>query len=100
MAARPHHGEPADLAGSPRVLAFASSGTIAALGLLTGADPSPALYLAYDKAAQLEAQWGRLNEPSRCVSIGSGESAILSSFSIYGTTGCGDHDAPEAALPA
>src|SRR4051794_27014841 len=46
----------ADPAGSRRVLAFAGSGKTTALRLLAGADPSPALYLAYDKAAQLGAQ--------------------------------------------
>jgi UvrD-like helicase family protein len=38
------------------VLAFAGSGKTTALRLLAGADPSPALYLAYDKAAQLQAR--------------------------------------------
>ena len=51
----------ADPAGSLRVLAFAGSGKTTALRLLAGADPFPALYLAYNKAAQR----GRLNEPSR-----------------------------------
>src|SRR3954449_6074661 len=46
----------ADPAGSLRVLAFAGSGKTTALRLLAGADPSPALYLAYNKSAQLEAQ--------------------------------------------
>src|SRR4051794_40538716 len=46
----------ADPAGSLRVFAFAGSGKTTALKLLAEADPSPALYLAYDKAAQLEAQ--------------------------------------------
>src|SRR3954468_5839342 len=46
----------ADPAGSPRVLAFAGSGKTTALRLLAEADPCPALYLAYNKAAQLEAQ--------------------------------------------
>ena len=46
----------ADPAGSLRVLAFAGSGKTTALRLLAGADPSPALYLAYNKAAQLQAQ--------------------------------------------
>src|SRR3954468_23175118 len=46
----------ADPAGSLRVLAFAGSGKTTALKLLAAADPSPALYLAYNKAAQLEAQ--------------------------------------------
>ena len=46
----------ADPAGSLRVLAFAGTGKTTALRLLAEADPSPALYLAYNKAAQLEAQ--------------------------------------------
>src|SRR5689334_8754359 len=46
----------ADPAGSLRVLAFAGSGKTTALQLLAAADPSPALYLAYNKAARLEAQ--------------------------------------------
>src|SRR5689334_6846188 len=46
----------AEPAGSLRVLAFAGSGKTTALKLLAGADPSPALYLAYNKAAQLQAQ--------------------------------------------
>src|SRR5689334_15095750 len=46
----------ADPTGSLRVLAFAGTGKTTALQLLAGADPSPALYLAYNKAAQLEAQ--------------------------------------------
>src|SRR3954454_1780861 len=46
----------ADPAGSLRVLAFAGSGKTTALRLLAGADPSPALYLAYNKAAQLQAR--------------------------------------------
>src|SRR5690242_8454348 len=46
----------ADPAGSLRVLAFAGSGKTTALRLLAEADPSPALYLAYNKSAQLEAQ--------------------------------------------
>src|SRR3954464_13118333 len=45
-----------DPAGSLRVLAFAGSGKTTALRLLARADPSPALYLAYNKAAQLELQ--------------------------------------------
>src|SRR4051794_17068104 len=46
----------ADPAGSLRVLAFAGSGKTTALRLLAEAGPSPALYLAYNKSAQLEAQ--------------------------------------------
>src|SRR3954447_15442059 len=46
----------ADPTGSLRVLAFAGAGKTTALKLLAAADPSPALYLAYNKAAQLEAQ--------------------------------------------
>src|SRR3954453_22315947 len=46
----------ADPAGSLRVLAFAGSGKTTALRLLAAADSSPALYLAYNKSAQLEAQ--------------------------------------------
>src|SRR5690349_7810375 len=46
----------ADPTGSLRVLAFAGAGKTTALRLLAEADPSPALYLAYNKAAQLEAQ--------------------------------------------
>ena len=46
----------ADPAGSLRVLAFAGAGKTTALRLLAEADPSPALYLAYNKAAQLQAQ--------------------------------------------
>src|SRR5690242_9097819 len=46
----------ADPAGSLRVLAFAGTGKTTALKLLAEADPSPAPYLAYNKAAQLEAQ--------------------------------------------
>src|SRR4051812_36911815 len=46
----------ADPAGSLRVLAFAGAGKTTALKLLAEADPSPALYLAYNKAAQLQAQ--------------------------------------------
>jgi len=44
----------ADPAGSLRVLAFAGAGKTTALRLL--ADPSPALYLAHNKSAQLQAQ--------------------------------------------
>src|SRR6185503_8486592 len=40
-----------DPAGSLRVLAFAGAGKTTALRLLAEADPSPALYLAYNKAA-------------------------------------------------
>src|SRR3954452_24887811 len=47
----------ADPAGSLRVLAFAGSGKTTALRLLAEADPSPALYLAYNKAAQLQARF-------------------------------------------
>src|SRR5204863_7395898 len=39
-----------------RVLAFAAAGTTTALRLLAEPEPSPALYLAYNTAAQLEAQ--------------------------------------------
>src|SRR3954463_4438410 len=46
----------ADPAGSLRVLAFAGAGKTTALKLLAEAAPSPALYLAYNKAAQLQAQ--------------------------------------------
>src|SRR4051795_6037069 len=46
----------ADPAGSLRVLAFAGAGKTTALRLLAEADPSPALYLAYNKAAQLQAR--------------------------------------------
>ena len=46
----------ADPGGSLRVLAFAGAGKTTALRLLAEADPSPALYLAYNKAAQLQAQ--------------------------------------------
>src|SRR4051794_26085541 len=46
----------ADPTGSLRVLAFAGAGKTTALRLLAEADPSPALYLAYNKAAQLQAQ--------------------------------------------
>jgi hypothetical protein len=38
------------------VLAFAGTGKTTALRLLAGADATPALYLAYNKATQLEAQ--------------------------------------------
>src|SRR3954468_20636869 len=47
----------ADPAGSLRVLAFAGAGKTTALKLLAEADPSPALYLAYNKAAQLQARF-------------------------------------------
>src|SRR4051794_37221820 len=46
----------ADPAGSLRVLAFAGAGKTTALKLLAEADPSPALYLAYNKAAHLQAK--------------------------------------------
>src|SRR3954451_19441182 len=46
----------ADPRGSLRVLAFAGAGKTTALRLLAEADPSPALYLAYNKAAQLQAR--------------------------------------------
>ena len=45
----------ADPRGSLRVLAFAGAGKTAALELLARADTTPALYLAYNKATQLEA---------------------------------------------
>src|SRR3954451_14183012 len=54
-----------DPAGSLRVLAFAGSGKTTALRLLAGADPSPTLYLVYNKAAQLEAQ-ARFPAPVAC----------------------------------
>ena len=38
------------------MLAFAGAGKTTALRLLAEADPSPALYLAYNKAAQLQAR--------------------------------------------
>ena len=43
----------ADPQGSLRVLAFAGTGKTTALQLLAEADPTPGLYLAYNKAAQL-----------------------------------------------
>src|SRR3954451_64791 len=46
----------ADPAGSLRVLALAGSGKTTPPRLLAEAAPSPALYLAYNKAAQLEAE--------------------------------------------
>src|SRR3954452_10863597 len=46
----------ADPAGSLRVLAFAGAGKTTALRLLAEADPSSTLYLAYNKAAQLQAR--------------------------------------------
>src|SRR3954453_6000746 len=46
----------ADPQGSLRVLAFAGTGKTTALQLLAQADPTPGLYLAYNKAAQLEAR--------------------------------------------
>ena len=46
----------ADPAGSLRVVAFAGSGKTTALRLLALADPTPALYLAYNKSTQLAAQ--------------------------------------------
>ena len=49
----PHRADPA---GSLRVLAYAGGGKTTALRLPAEANSSPALYLAYDKAAQLEAQ--------------------------------------------
>src|SRR6187455_2489617 len=42
--------------GSLRVVAFAGSGKTTALRLLALADPTPALYLAYNKSTQLAAQ--------------------------------------------
>ena len=46
----------ADPAGSLRVLAFAGTGKTTALQLLAEADPTPGLYLAYNKGAQLAAR--------------------------------------------
>ena len=46
----------ADPAGSLRVVAFAGSGKTTALRLLAEADPTPALYLAYNKGTQLAAR--------------------------------------------
>src|SRR3954453_8418575 len=46
----------ADPQGSLRVLAFAGTGKTTALQLLAEADPTPGLYLAYNKGAQLEAR--------------------------------------------
>src|SRR5215218_10795676 len=46
----------ADPRGSLRVVAFAGTGKTTALRLLAEADPTPALYLAYNKGAQLAAQ--------------------------------------------
>src|SRR3954453_6580061 len=46
----------ADPRGSLRVLAFAGAGKTTALRLLAEAAPSPALYLPYNKAPQLQAQ--------------------------------------------
>src|SRR3954453_10780901 len=46
----------ADPQGSLRVLAFAGTGKTTALQLLAAADPTPGLYLAYNKAAQLAAR--------------------------------------------
>src|SRR5215208_1958349 len=46
----------ADPGGSLRVVAFAGSGKTTALRLLALADPTPALYLAYNKSTQLAAQ--------------------------------------------
>src|SRR5215216_7371516 len=46
----------ADPAGSLRVVAFAGTGKTTALRLLAEADPTPALYLAYNKSTQLAAQ--------------------------------------------
>src|SRR4051794_19144318 len=46
----------ADPQGSLRVLAFAGTGKTTALQLLAKADPTPGLYLAYNKGAQLEAR--------------------------------------------
>src|SRR3954462_8371358 len=45
-----------DPQGSLRVLAFAGTGKTTALQLLAEADPTPGLYLAYNKAAQLAAR--------------------------------------------
>src|SRR3954453_13141771 len=58
----------ADPAGSLRVLAFAGSGKTTALRLLAEADPCPALYLAYNKAAQLQAQ-ARFPAPVACRTV-------------------------------
>src|SRR5215212_7667496 len=46
----------ADPAGSLRVLAFAGTGKTTALKLLAEADPTPGLYVAYNKGAQLAAR--------------------------------------------
>jgi hypothetical protein len=46
----------ADPGGSLRVLAFAGSGKTTALRLLAEADTTPALYIAYNKSTQREAQ--------------------------------------------
>jgi hypothetical protein len=46
----------ADPGGSLRVLAFAGSGKTTALRLLAAADPTPVLYLAYNKSTQRDAQ--------------------------------------------
>jgi hypothetical protein len=46
----------ADPAGSLRVLAFAGSGKTTTLRLLAAADATPALYIAYNKSTQREAQ--------------------------------------------
>ena len=46
----------ADPAGSLRVLAFAGTGKTTALQLLAEADPTPGLYVAYNKGAQLAAR--------------------------------------------
>ena len=45
-----------DPAGSLRVVAFAGTGKTTALKLLAEADPTPGLYIAYNKGAQLEAR--------------------------------------------
>ena len=58
----------ADPGGSLRVLAFAGSGKTTALRLLAEADPTPALYLAYNKATQREAQ-GRFPAHIACRTI-------------------------------
>jgi hypothetical protein len=62
----------ADPAGSLRVLAFASSGKTTVLRLLAGADPSPALYLAYNKSAQTEGRITRLKLLKRQMYGGAG----------------------------
>ncbi len=58
----------ADPGGSLRVVAFAGSGKTTALRLLTEADATPALYIAYNKSTQLAAQ-GRFPAHVACRTV-------------------------------